>query len=32
MQIPEHGYALIIFVFFSIGFIIGQYLKDGGYL
>jgi ABC-type phosphate/phosphonate transport system permease subunit len=29
---PEYLYALVIVTFFSIGIIIGQYLKDGGYL
>jgi len=29
---PEYIYALVIVTFFSIGTIIGQYLKDGGYL
>lgn len=29
---PEYLYALVIVTFFSIGVIIGEYLKDGGYL
>jgi hypothetical protein len=29
---PEYLGALVIVTFFSIGIIIGQYLKDGGYL
>lgn len=29
---PEYLYALVIVTFFSVGIIIGQYLKDGGYL
>jgi ABC-type phosphate/phosphonate transport system permease subunit len=29
---PEYLFALIIVTFFSLGTIIGQYLKDGGYL
>jgi len=29
---PEYLYALVIVTFFSIGIIIGEYLKDGGYL
>ena len=29
---PEYLGALVIVAFFSIGIIIGQYLKDGGYL
>jgi len=29
---PEYLSALIIVTFFSLGIIIGQYLKDGGYL
>ena len=29
---PEYLFALVIVTFFSIGIIIGEYLKDGGYL
>ena len=29
---PEYLYALVIVTFFSIGMIIGEYLKNGGYL
>ena len=29
---PEYVSALIIVTCFSIGIVIGQYLKDGGYL
>jgi ABC-type phosphate/phosphonate transport system permease subunit len=29
---PEYVFALVIVTFFSIGIIIGEYLKDGGYL
>jgi ABC-type phosphate/phosphonate transport system permease subunit len=29
---PEYLYALVIVTFFSIGIIIGEYLKNGGYL
>lgn len=29
---PEYIWALIIVTFFSIGTIIGQYIKNGGYL
>lgn len=29
---PEYLSVLIIVTFFSLGIIIGQYLKDGGYL
>jgi hypothetical protein len=31
-EVPEYLSALVIVTFFSIGIIIGQYLKDGGYL
>jgi len=29
---PEYLGALVMVTFFSLGIIIGQYLKDGGYL
>jgi ABC-type phosphate/phosphonate transport system permease subunit len=29
---PEYLFALVIVTFFSLGIIIGEYLKDGGHL
>ena len=29
---PEYLFALVIVTFFSLGIIIGEYFKDGGYL
>jgi hypothetical protein len=31
-ELPEYLSALVIVTCFSLGIVIGQYLKDGGYL